>query len=202
MGTRSIIALDLSTPKPLKVGYRAAYCHWDGYVEDPGVGHVLQNHYTGVNKIKRLLALGEMSSLGTDIGEKHEFEQRAEDDATTTYYTRDRGDDWELCKPKDFIVLPEVLCYADEMGTEYIYIFSRGTKIWEVAFRSSQAFGCSDGTPFSKFIPLKEAIKLREKQIAADEQAENALKGVRDKDEEDKQDTVGTAFASDRWHSI
>ena len=40
------------------VGYRDKdtvhyiYCHFDGYVEKPGVGYTLFNHYKDLNKIK------------------------------------------------------------------------------------------------------------------------------------------------------
>ena len=40
------------------------YCHHDGYPEV--VGEILVNHYTTEEKIRKLLELGDMSSLGTE----------------------------------------------------------------------------------------------------------------------------------------
>ena len=40
------------------------YCHHDGYPE--GVGEVLLNHYKDETKIRKLLELGDMSSIGTE----------------------------------------------------------------------------------------------------------------------------------------
>ena len=41
------------------------YCHHDGYI-DGGVGERLYIHYTNEEKIRKLLELGDMSSLGTE----------------------------------------------------------------------------------------------------------------------------------------
>ncbi len=40
------------------------YCHHDGYPK--GVGEVLVNHYKTEEKIRKLLELGDMSSIGTE----------------------------------------------------------------------------------------------------------------------------------------
>ena len=64
------------------------YCHHDGYEE--GVGKILMEHYQDENKIWELMKLGDISSLGPQIGVKHDFEDRSGD--FTTAYGRDRGD--------------------------------------------------------------------------------------------------------------
>ena len=40
------------------------YCHHDGYLE--GVGEILVNHYKAEEKSRKLMELGDMSSLGTE----------------------------------------------------------------------------------------------------------------------------------------
>ena len=42
----------------------SVYCHHDGYLEH--VGNILVKHYTDESKIRKLMELGDMSSLGTE----------------------------------------------------------------------------------------------------------------------------------------
>lgn len=65
----------------------AIYCHWDGHTDTNGVR--LRDHYTTVAKINQLMALGALSSLGPEIGEKHDFDEH--DPTVCTAYIRDRG---------------------------------------------------------------------------------------------------------------
>ena len=100
MATRSTIALLRDNGTVAKV-----YCHWDGYLEHNG--ELLVKHYNTPEKIEALLAHGDISSLGEVVGEKHPFDtydksklstedlalaDRAEDEAWTKYYGRDRGE--------------------------------------------------------------------------------------------------------------
>ena len=82
MGTRSYIGMVENDGK-----IRAVYCHWDGYPSHNG--KILLNHYDE-NKTKELLDLGDLSSLGPNIGTKHEFDARPEGECT--FYGRDRGE--------------------------------------------------------------------------------------------------------------
>ena len=96
MGTRSMIAIQ----NPYNKTVRAVYCHWDGYLEHNGA--ILQKHYSNSPKVNNLIALGDISSLRPEIGEKHNFSRldstlpEAEYEALygnmTTYYGRDRGE--------------------------------------------------------------------------------------------------------------
>jgi len=96
MGTRSMIAIQ----NPYNKTVRAVYCHWDGYLEHNGA--ILQKHYSNSPKVNNLIALGDISSLRPEIGEKHDFSRldstlpEAEYEALygnmTTYYGRDRGE--------------------------------------------------------------------------------------------------------------
>ena len=108
---------------------KSVYAHWDGYLS--GNGEILQKHYDSA-KANHLVALGDLSSLGTVIGEKHEFsnphaynsvEREAWDknfEGMTTFYARDRSE-----KDVDFKVsqsFEEFLELVDGSGAEYFYI--------------------------------------------------------------------------------
>ena len=86
MATRSNIAM-----KTLEGKIVSVYCHWDGYVANNG--KILLENYTDADKIEALVALGAISSLGTVIGEKQDFDDRStQKDDWTLFYTRDRGE--------------------------------------------------------------------------------------------------------------
>jgi hypothetical protein len=64
------------------------YTHWDGYVDHHGP--ILRDHYKTEEKVRALMALGDVSSLGAEIGEKHNFD--AAPDGVCNAYGRDRGE--------------------------------------------------------------------------------------------------------------
>ena len=53
---------------------KAIHCHWDGYPEHNG--DLLVNHYKDEAKIDALLELGDLSSLGPEIGQRIDFNDR------------------------------------------------------------------------------------------------------------------------------
>ena len=146
MGTRSTIAI--------KHGERikAVYCHWDGYVD--GVGATLYEHYQASSKANNLIALGNISSLGEEIGVAHPFSKYETlttgeiydellYETMTTFYGRDRGEEGQ--EFKSFGSEAEWMDYYDGSGAEYYYIMDAG--VWYVsAYRK-------------EFQPLHEAIK-------------------------------------------
>jgi hypothetical protein len=111
---------------------KSVYCHWDGYLSHNG--RILQDHYDS-GRANHLVALGNMSTLGKEIGEKHafsQFEVRAEEvqaykeltENWTTFYMRDRGE-----KDQEFEVshsFDEFLELCGECGAEYYYIMKDG----------------------------------------------------------------------------
>lgn len=92
------------------------YVHFDGYPE--GVGAVLQAHYREPAKVDALLALGSVSSLAAEIGERHPFNERRDD--WTTFYGRDRGETG--VEPKTFPDREEFRAGLSRSGTEFSYL--------------------------------------------------------------------------------
>lgn len=120
MATRSFIA----TYNADTHEYIAIYCHWDGYPE--GVGALLKNHYTDSVKIDQLMALGDLSVLGAEIGTQKDFDSRELNNECLAY-GRDRGETGG--EARTFRALYEVTDYFRGCGCEYGYIW-RGDR-WE-----------------------------------------------------------------------
>ena len=125
MGTRSMIGIENPNTKVVK----AIYCHWDGYLEHNGA--ILNEHYASSPKVNNLIALGDLSSLRAEIGEKHAFSQfdlpKDEVEAfklltenMCTFYGRDRG---ETAPYKRFDTAKEAVTHYDHCGAEYFYLF-------------------------------------------------------------------------------
>lgn len=125
MGTRSMIAIENPNSKSVK----AIYCHWDGYLQHNG--SLLNKHYSNSPKVNNLIALGDLSSLGKEIGEVHPFSphasaedkaayEAAKDAGYCTFYTRDRGEDAPY---KFFPTIKEAQAYYDGSWCEYFYLF-------------------------------------------------------------------------------
>ena len=80
------------------------YAHWDGYPSNNG--RILQDHYKDTEKIKELISLGSLSSLGERIHptnpKRHTFDYEEDENGryhaireedVCLFYGRDRGDD-------------------------------------------------------------------------------------------------------------
>ena len=114
MATRSTIAM--KTPEG-KV--QAIYCHWDGYPAHNG--EMLRRHYKSADKVAQLIELGNLSSLGPEIGGKQDFDDRkSQNEDWCLAYGRDRG---EL--DQDAVVYDTVGDWVEnfDMGVEYYYLF-------------------------------------------------------------------------------
>lgn len=140
MSTRSIIAIQTTD------NIKATYCHWDGHLDS--VGKTIQENYLDENKVNQLIDLGRISSLRSEIGEKHPFDtphdQNLTDDELdlkrdehvalyghmTTFYKRDRGDDdvspFIYDSPNDLLMNA-----PDDSNAELIYLFADNE--WQVA---------------------------------------------------------------------
>jgi len=130
---------------------KSVYCHWDGYLEHNG--QVLEQYYDSA-KANNLVALGDMSTLRPQIGEKHAFSQfdlppeevEAYKELTRdwcTFYGRDRG---EVSVWKVANTFEEFLEQADGCGAEFYYIMKDG--VWYV------------GTTYENTHPLSKRLTL------------------------------------------
>jgi hypothetical protein len=145
MATRCYIARKTSSD------YQAVYAHWDGSPEHNG--RILFDHYSNPRKLRRLMSKGDISILTPIVGRKHKFEN-GRTVRSTTFYGRDRAE--KGIETKSWNSVDQVLKAADQCGTEYVYLYDRGT--WHVAGRGLQFFGSSDGSPFSSFRPLADVL--------------------------------------------
>ena len=135
MATRSTIALEFADGTVGQV-----YCHWDGYLSNNG--KILLNHYMDPFKVRELIDLGDISSLGSEIGVKHPFDNPASYGSPeyeaykeqygnmTKFYGRDRGEEGTKVKYfKDFADYE-----ANHQYEEFEYILRQvdGQAVWFV----------------------------------------------------------------------
>ncbi len=127
MGTRSYIVKSLDDGT-----FKAVYCHWDGYPDHNG--KILRDHYASEAKIDDLLALGDVSTLGEEIGEQHDFDDRSTIVGNwCTAYGRDRGE--EGVEAAIHQTLKEAIDRGtDGMGAEWVYVWNKEEKEWRVAY--------------------------------------------------------------------
>ena len=111
MATRSNIAYKTAEGK-----IRSVYCHWDGYPAHNG--EMLRRYYTDQSKIEALIELGSISSLGAELGEKQDFDDRStqKEDWTLAYH-RDRGEQLVISEYDD------IPSWIDDME-EYAYLWN------------------------------------------------------------------------------
>jgi hypothetical protein len=106
---------------------KAVYCHWDGYLDHNG--RILLEHYDSA-KANNLVALGDISSLGSEIGEKHDFDVRFTKGAIgenwTKFYGRDRGEEGV-----DFKVFHNDKELFAGIDAQYFYVMKDG--VWYVS---------------------------------------------------------------------
>ncbi len=121
MGTRASIVRE-----NLDGSFDTAYTHWDGYPSHHGP--ILLEHYSDPAKLDALLALGDMSSLDAEIGDKHDFDKTP--DGVCNFYHRDRGEPWKDVKPQHFTNAAELAKMLKEAWTEWVYVFRMADGKW------------------------------------------------------------------------
>jgi hypothetical protein len=151
MGTRSRIAVMHGSV------CKSVYCHWDGYLDHNG--RILQEYYDSA-KANNLVALGDLSSLRPNIGEKHAFSKlevpmdgEAYDKLygdMTTFYGRDRGE--EGCDFKVAHSFDEFLEQVNYCGAEYYYVMKDG--VWYAG-----AIYDTDGLVKGGLVTLRDALE-------------------------------------------
>lgn len=110
MATRSYIGK--MNPETGVINY--IYCHYDGYLSH--TGRMLVENYNDESKVDELLNLGNLSYLGEEIGEKHNFNQPTK--GWTLAYGRDRNE------PKNGNNQCYLEDYNTSMGIDYFYLFT------------------------------------------------------------------------------
>ena len=143
MSTPSILA------RKTENGYEAIYCHSDGY--PPHHWPMLTRHYMDKAKVAELIALGDLSCLGEEIGERHDFDSRQswpkEAERWCLAYKRDRAED--DVEPQTHPTLAVLGEKAHPMyGAEYAYVYEDG--VW-TAFTCNHSLGL---------------VKVHEKELA------------------------------------
>ena len=122
MGTRSTIALEFADGTVEQV-----YCHWDGYLDHNGV--ILLQHWSDPFKLRELIDLGDMSSLGERIGTQHAFDKASEGECT--FYLRDRKENG--CGAKKFKDFADYKTNHQYEEFEYILRACGDKAVWFVA---------------------------------------------------------------------
>ena len=124
MGTRSYIGIERPTG-----GVTYIYCHWDGYPSHNGA--VLLEHYSSAERMERLLALGDISSLRARLdptqASLHGFGCGESEEGVVIAYHRERGEAWEGVKPKEAASIEAI---PQNHGAEYMYIYRQSTGDW------------------------------------------------------------------------
>ena len=142
MATRAVIG-KLQTDGS---GIKAIYLHSDGYLEH--AGRILAEHYKDESKVDELIAHGDVSSLGENIGVKLDFNDLKSfyKNKQCRFYARDRGEQHKhfdlLDSELDLIKFAKNSCDA-----QYVYLYAYG--YWYV-------YSVEDNT--YEFVELEEEL--------------------------------------------
>ena len=152
MSTRSRIAI--VTPS----GYLSAYCHRDGYPS--GVGRDLLEHYHDDDKVKQLIDLGSLSSVGPEIGGPgpQDFDDYELRKHQCYAYMRDRLD-VDGCKPAKHRSFKSLVKLARDSDGEYLYLWT-GDR-WLVA----------PVPPYGPLLTIGDMVKLRKRPVRSNKSA-------------------------------
>jgi hypothetical protein len=151
MGTRCLIGMRTSS------GYDLVYCHYDGYPSF--VGTILQKYYKKESKVRALINLGDMTSLGAFLGTKKTIDNDFHFIGVDIYgepcqirkYVKDYG---RSSNKEEVIVthvntLYAVISQMHMQCCEYVYIYEGGA--W---------FYTSNRNPYSENVEIPSWKKL------------------------------------------
>ena len=145
MATRSSIAIKTED------GIKSIYCHWDGYVDHNG--KILNQFYSTSIMVNALMDLGDLSTLGTELGNVHPFDRDFEQpelpltDTWCMAYGRDRGE--KDCEAKVHTDAQAWVEARAESWCEYFYL-------WD-----GQDWLVSDGKKDSSGFPIFDYIEVK-----------------------------------------
>ena len=151
MATRSSIAIKTED------GIRSIYCHWDGYVEHNG--RILKEYYNTRDTVNQLMELGDLSSLGIEIGDVHPFDRNFNEpelpmtEDWCMAYGRDRGETG--VEAQTHATIADWVEARAESWCEYFYLFDG--QDWIVSNGKKDADGCFE-FDFLEVEILKEIV--------------------------------------------
>lgn len=150
MSTRSYICKELPNGK-----YKTIYCHSDGYIDFNGV--ILNDIYNTEKKVDKLLALGNLSSLGvvTDPDKRYEHNFDNPQKYVCVAYGRDRQETDQEARE---LTLKQMF---KNTWIEYFYVFDRNGK-WLV---STAYFASEKSVEQKSEDSLKETFKSLEDEV-------------------------------------
>jgi hypothetical protein len=92
------------------------YCHFDGYPAHNG--KILTDHYADMDKVNALMKLGDLSILGSEIGERQDFDDRSTHNRDWCLaYGRDRNEPNTSVKNGNYNDI------ISDTQVDYVYIF-------------------------------------------------------------------------------
>lgn len=111
----------------------AIYTHFDGYLSHHGP--ILKDHYTTEAKIRTLIGLGDLSSLTSLVGKKHDFESGEPlHKSWCNAYGRDRGEKNTQARTyasvDEYASKCENIPYLFREGKWHIFKFNAGQRTW------------------------------------------------------------------------
>jgi len=123
MSTRSMIIRE-----NLDGSYDTIYCHWDGYPSNNG--RLLLGYWNTPELVGALIKLGDLSSLGTRIGTKHDFDKWDSNgpEMDCNAYGRDRGE--KGVKSKHYKDADKLATMLADSWTEWVYTFRLADRKW------------------------------------------------------------------------
>lgn len=104
----------------------AVFCHWDGYPN--GVGVTLRDYYTTEEKVRKLISMGAIDSLGEEIdpdpSQPHGFYPGPTQEGVCAFYCRD-GEEQHDLEILHFNSIDEFLdlSYGGRFYAEYLYYY-------------------------------------------------------------------------------
>lgn len=104
------------------------YCHWDGYPSHNG--NILLHHYQNPDKIRELIALGDISSLAANVRPtgQHSFETPQE--GVVVAYCRDRHEDGVDTRHFDTWQTYEKQMLSEGGCIEFVYLYDAHERKW------------------------------------------------------------------------
>jgi hypothetical protein len=157
MSTRSRIGIIRGESEDGAPLVESIYCHFDGYPE--GVGQTLLDHWRETAKVEKLIALGDISSLGSIVGLQHDFDSHLKTWPNwTLVYGRDRGE-------KDCGSVTHPIDQFPDYGQEAEYVFNPQDGIWRVRSETLNPLGWNTVPQWQGWITIPEALEL----VAADQ---------------------------------